>query len=772
MNNRYIFALLLVVALAAGGQCRAKSAGKEDSGRAGAGMQFRTEGNRIDVQIGGKDWLQFTIPVIGPEGLRPEVTVNKVEDGWQRVRLAWQVTRPIQQNEVAIPFQVAFAPDFWWAPHLAPDPGDIIPQHVFRSPAIITAKGSDVMIMVPDLEIVGAKADLPWFMDLDAPARRFQLGLGKSVVFTHTLYRTAPGMTIPPGKVELGFFLQAYRSDEVPLNPWSKVAAFLWNRFARPLYAQGQPSTVPMDVFVKRTYDFAFDKWKDVVWQEFTLNGQRVGGPTIVQQLGQSPYHPQPVGWLFELAVWNQAWFSSLRTAGGVLRYARRSADARLREKAELTKAFTLAAPMKDGLFPAVYATEMETVKVGDKEIKQSKGWTTGFWTNTLTVPASYGVTRAYYHVVDMSWTSLQMLYWYEELEHDPRLLDYAKAYGTELLTLQREDGFFPAWLDPVTRRPAEILTRSPETSASVIFLLKLAEVTGGKSYERAARTAMDAVLAEIVPAGRWEDFETYWSCCRWGSEEFVGKRVPRNWMYKQCNLSMFWTAEALLEMYRHTKDAKYLKWGRRTLDEMSMTQQVWQPPFIYVPALGGFGVMNADGEWNDARESLFAELYMDYYKVLGDSQLFERGVAALKASFVMMYAPENAKEKVLWEKQFPFLVPEDYGFEMENYGHNGVTGPGGEGIYYFSEFNWGNGTGAEARNRIYDHYGDVYIDRQRGQGFGIDSIAVHRDGDHWVLQDLTGRPRDIKVVFEDGTSRRVRLEGQATFLPDGEKSP
>jgi len=41
-------------------------------------------------------------------------------------------------------------------------------------------------------------------------------------------------------------------------------------------------------------------------------------------------------------------------------------------------------------------------------------------------------------------------------------------------------------------------------------------------------------------------------------------------------------------------------------MDELSMTQQVWQPPFIYVPALGGFGVMNFDGEWNDPCLNIF----------------------------------------------------------------------------------------------------------------------------------------------------------------------
>ncbi len=39
------------------------------------------------------------------------------------------------------------------------------------------------------------------------------------------------------------------------------------------------------------------------------------------------------------------------------------------------------------------------------------------------------------------------------------------------------------------------------------------------------------------------------------------------------------------------------------------MAQASWQPPFMYVDVLGGFGVMNADGEWNDSRESLFAEI-------------------------------------------------------------------------------------------------------------------------------------------------------------------
>ena len=72
----------------------------------------------------------------------------------------------------------------------------------------------------------------------------------------------------------------------------------------------------------------------------------------------------------------------------------------------------------------------------------------------------------------------------------------------------------------------------------------------------------------------------------------------------------MFWTAEALYECYRLTKNQKYLDLGQRTLDELLMTQASWQPPFMFVNVLGGFGVLNADGEWNDSRRAYLLSLF------------------------------------------------------------------------------------------------------------------------------------------------------------------
>jgi hypothetical protein len=252
-----------------------------------------------------------------------------------------------------------------------------------------------------------------------------------------------------------------------------------------------------------------------------------------------------------------------------------------------------------------------------------------------------------------------------------------------------------------------EYLNNSPETSMSVTFLLLLYQTTGNKKFKNAALKAMDAVINHIIPVGRWEDFETYWSCCRYGTIDLVGKKVTRNNMYKQCNLSMYWTAEALFECYKITNDKKYLIHGRRTLDELLMTQASWQPPFMYVDVLGGFGVMNCDGEWNDSRASLFAEIILRYGDLFDEKEYKERGLAALHSSFSMMYCPENLSAKEQWEKVWPFFNEKDYGFTMENYGHGGRTSSEGEGMGEFTIYDWGNGAASEAYNRILDKYGD-----------------------------------------------------------------
>ncbi len=664
------------------------------------------------LRLGPDALVEFDVPALaGTDPADVELAPAAAPfSSWTRVRMRWRVPAPVKQDELSVRFHWLQKPDFWWAPHLAPEPGNVIAQHAFRSPALIVQSGPLTVTIIPDLDLVGRDPGNPWFMDMDAPAAQGRLGLSLTEVSDHVLFRQVPGMTFAPGDVEIAFFVAARRDSGPVRDPWADASRFLWERWARPLFLTGaEPVAAPLENYVRHTYRWAFDSWGKFVWQEFAIGGRAVGAPQFIVNVSQSPNSPAPWYQREFLSIWNQAWFSSLRSASGVFRYARRTSDDALRRKALLTKELALAAPVTDGLFPSVIRTDNVEVADGSIKVRRPRGWETAYWTNSDRSPVDHGISSDWFHVLDMSWTALHMVRWFRELEPDRRLLDYAAAYGDRLLKLQDAGGFFPGWLHPATHLPGPVMNRTPETSLSVTFLLELAAATGRETYSAAALKAMDAVVKDIIPEGRWEDFETYWSCSPWGRDRCLGKKVERNAMHKQNTLSMFWTAEALLACYEATGERRYLDWGRRTLDELSMAQQVWQPPFIYVPALGGFGVMNADGEWNDSRETLFAELFLDYARETGNETYRERGLAALKAGFVMMYCPENPQVKAMWEKVYPWFGPADYGFTMENYGHGGRTSPEGEGMGVFTIYDWGNGAAAEAAMRIMDHHPELF---------------------------------------------------------------
>ncbi|MCD9020714.1 hypothetical protein [Cohnella silvisoli] len=650
---------------------------------------------------------------------RPDIQVSYPSAGMAKVRIRFTLDEEVQQDDWRVEIRPVILPTFHWSPHLTPTSEHVIDQHSFRSPALIVHDGAKLLSIVPDLDVLadnkgevmsGRSSDPRWYMDMDAPNNRLALGMCGTSVKEHVLYFREPGARFPRGQVEFGFYLFVSEDPASIANPWRDLLRLMWKGWGSPLLAQGQPISGELDSYVDRAYHWAFQDWRDVVWQEFELDGKRVGAPVFIVNVTQSPNYPGVPSEREVRSIWNQAWFSSLRSAHGLFRYGRLIKNEDYVEKAHLMKELALSAPQTNGFFPSVIATEMEQVELDGKVYNRSKGWSTLYWGNSDRNPFHLNIREAPLHVLDMSWTALLMLRWHDELERDERLLDYARRYADSLLALQDERGFFPGWIDEKSFKPCGVLDDSPETSLSVTFLLKLYELTADPLYADAAYKAMDAVCTEIVPEGRWEDFETYWSCSRWMQVESLGNKIVRNNMHKQCNFSMFWTAEALLACYRLTGREDYLNIGRRCLDELLMTQATWQPPYIYVPALGGFGVMNADGEWNDARQSLFAELIVAYGFELNEDEYKERGLAAMRASFTMMYCPENESVKERWEKAWPFLNEKDYGFMMENYGHGGRTHPVEDPMGEFTIFDWGNGAAAEGYLRLLDRFGKEFV--------------------------------------------------------------
>src|SRR5690554_349041 len=639
---------------------------------------------------------------------RGESRVTVVDDQTVHVVLKFRLRDSLHQDDWRIAVVPNFTPSFHWAPHLAPSDEHIIEQHVFRSPALIAADKQRVITLIPDLDILRKGTPVRWYLDMDASGNRLVLGMSRSRVDDHVLFVKEPGASYPADDIKNGFYLMVHEDEASITNPFRNPLKFLWSRWGHHLFEEGNPVDTELERYVERAYNWEFNTWSNSVWQEFNLNGKKVGAPVFIVNVTQSPNYPGEVNEREFRSIWNQAWFSSLRSASGLFRYARRTRNEALMEKALLTKELALSFPQTKGFFPGLIGTEMQEVEIAGQKYNRSKGWDTYYWGNSNRNPYTWNPVESPYHILDMSWTALLMLRWYDELEKDERLLEYAINYAEALIEIQSPEGFFPGWLDRETLDPMHHLNESSESSLSSTFLLKLHKLTGEERYKEAALKAIDAVAREIVPTGRWEDFETYWSCSRYGEDHLIGQKVTRNNMYKQNNFSMFWTAEALLESFRATGEQRYLELGQRTLDELLMTQASWQPPYMYVNVLGGFGVLNADAEWNDSRQSLFAELILQYGELLDMEEYSERGIAALKASFVMMYAPENPVTREQWEKVYPFFGEKDFGFMMENYGHGGRTSPEGEGMGEFTIYDWGNGAAAEAYNRILDNFGKV----------------------------------------------------------------
>lgn len=597
---------------------------------------------------------------------------------------------------------------------------DLALQQLFFPPKEATVPDEDrltkqrlQLAVIPDPDLLSVNRGPDWYMDLDAPNNQLILGMSLADVPEHTAFIRAPGGVYPPGNIRFGCYLMIHKGAENTISdPWRPVLSFFWKNWGQKGWDNLKLATpLDLDLQCRRAYEWAFVHWKPTVWQEFEINGQTVGAPQFIVNVTQSPNYPGEVNEREFRSIWNQAWFSSLRSAAGLYRYARRHNIPDWLQYAQKTKELALAFPQREGFFPGLIGTEMEEVKINGKAYNRSRGWTTRFFGNSDRNPYVRDAKFAPYHILDMSFTANQMLIWYTELEQDERLLNYAVTYADALLRIQDTSGFFPAWLDLENLQPLQHLNKSPESSLSVSFLLRLYEVVKVEKYKNAAIKALSAVIQQNLLTGQWEDFETYWSCSPFGRDSLEGKKIVWNNMFKQNNFCIFWTAEALLDAYRATGQKNYLEYGQRTLDELLMTQASWQPPFIYVDAIGGFGVMNYDADWIDARQSLFAELIMNYGKMLNSPEYIQRGVAAMRASFLMIYSPENLKTKKQWEAKWSFFNSKDYGFMMENYGHEGKPSASGGGIGEFSIFSWGSGAPAEGYNRMLDRYGQDLLD-------------------------------------------------------------
>jgi len=636
--------------------------------------------------------------------------------------------------------------DFTWVPNLRPKKNYVIGDHVFRSPAIIVQKRKLLASLIPDLDLLKKHRIMKQCFDFKIrqgliPAPTFSYGFKDYKVIEHTYYHHKPSMTKIIKKntsLKFGFYLYLDGNADL-ISGFFEIPRFLWQKYGSEYFKSVKPQVLFFNKYAEYGYDAIFNKFG--IWNEFKYKGIDCAGSYFMtfqgkgdekpvkamKELDAIMYHftyklqdrirkrftalvtsnPSINNFLEKLAVnvglptqpivyWN-SWFNNLRTAYGIFYYGKKRNDELMVNRAKKMKNLILSAPMERGIFPSIVLLK-----------KNGLDWMKG--TQALSV-------FDWYCTSDDSWTCYWLLRWYEDFEKDTRIMDFCKKYADFLLNIQTKSGAIPSWIKFKGSRMKihEDLKESANCGVSVMFLIELYKVTAEDKYLSAAKKAAEFIIKEVFPMNKWYDYETFFSC----SLKKIGMIDPYTHVYPQNNLCISWIADSFRELYEITSDQKYLKYGERAINLLSLYQQIWDANIVSINSFGGFGVMNTDAEWNDARQSIFAIMYLHYYRVTGKKEYFERGIAAIRSSFVLMLIEEN---KSVAAANMSGVKKKDYGASFENYGHSGRD----EKILGYITMDWGTGSSLSGSAHIEYNYGDVYIDVKRQQGFGINGCILN----------------------------------------------
>ena len=301
------------------------------------------------------------------------------------------------------------------------------------------------------------------------------------------------------------------------------------------------------------------------------------------------------------------------------------------------------------------------------------------------------------------------MLAWHRLVEPDAAFLDRCRRLGAALCAVQSAAGGFPAFVR-ADGSPAPELADSGHSGMAAWFLADLAEATGDPGARAAALRACrffdEVAIPKTVPG-----FRTYSLLLR-KSAHF--RRAHRQKPQTPC--PSFWMAQTLLRVAEWGgDDARWMAAARRCLDRLALYQQVWSPPFLQGYVFGGFGVMNTDGEWNDMRQPKFAHAYLRAYEQSGLREDFERGVAALRAGYLLYCDPLH---RAINPQRFMHFRE---GLMPENYAHCGPN----ERHAVMSGFDWDSGMQAAMCELALRRYGGLFVHAGHRHAFGLDGCLV-----------------------------------------------
>ncbi|MBR2949272.1 MAG: hypothetical protein IKC46_05350 [Lachnospiraceae bacterium] len=577
------------------------------------------------------------------------------------------------------------AEQFHYIPCIKQRKENICGAHVFRSPVAIFSDGEWMIALIPDMLTVDRQLAELTFLDMrfaedDKTVPYLEFGLIRQKSEPHMYYiPTGETLAVKEGTV-LPFYVMAFCGADV-WEAFHQIQTFLFETYAASYVQSVLPQTVSFDTYAKYGNSFGESMYRE------EAVGAGIPLTTFLKEDGSYSGREYADDQFFH------CWFNNMRTARELYAFGKRQNHEKWIHMARQIKKLLLSAPQQDGLFPTIYAPH------------------DGGWKGS----SLQGGGPEYYSLPDCAWTAYQLLLYEKTCEKSQETAAFLQNFADGLTGLVLPDGTFPVWVRKDGGKD-EVTGRLMGSTASVLCALFLAEyaqflqneITPDADakkkisrYIQAAADYMEYISKNCLLTQKFEDFELYYSCSA-KPEDFYD---PVSRMYGQNTLAMQWTAEAYLALYKLTHKKEYMTYGRFALDLMCLYQQIWNPPYVSLYAFGGFGVMNTDAEWNDARQAQFAETFSNYYDVTGDKIYYQRGIAALRASFVLMVIDENADVSPHTVTPREWLN-EQHGGMAENYGHDGIDARSGQ-----SGFHWGSGSALVSAAEYLRRYGETAVD-------------------------------------------------------------
>ena len=707
---------------------------------------------------------------------------------FQRVEVEFIITKSVRLHHLEVGYQTRFEQTRQvFTPYLRPGKDLVIADQIFRSPFLYVSGGDGATALIPDLLAFSTKEKtyLDFKQDGDHGNMRLAHAFGSWKPSGHIFFKRSKASTITPAGTRMKLCHFIYSGDEKDEDSFARILSFVWKRSAKKNTVR--PQVLAFDQYDKRAIKRIFSP---DLYGRLKIEGRPVAAmitqtltakrqPAIMSAKGveaylsnqkqiakalgliQSKVFTHSVGYKLLTRVLHsgllkivpmamfQPWFNQARTALGCALYAQRIGSSQILRDASLIIELALAAPMDEGCMPSVCLFPGGRIK-----------WVRG--------------TRAFelidqFHLPDAAVTGFHLLEWHQHIQPDPRIIDRCEKLARFFIDLQDQDGAFPAWVRPKDGKWAveDDLVQSASSAAPAMMLARLSRIKNETQYFRAAERAIDFIEKFVMPKDRWFDFELLYSC----AGRPTGKEGPDSFTgcYPMNTLSMYWAARTCLDLHAASGMQRHLDLARKIIARLSSFQQAFDNPRLSMDTFGGFSVMNADAEFNDARQGLFVSLYQDMYQATGDSEYFERGVAALRACYTTMLTEEN--REVAPGNMLRFR-PSDRGSVLENYGH---TGHDEASAGYLSP-DWGCGTSLYASGLALKNFGQVFVDVKEKIAFGTDRctarfIKATEDLCQIEINDPDGKSLDIVLADNPGRNKKLLVNGQSASKVSGKKN-